>query len=78
MSDSLSEAMAAADRRELVLINENVDDYEKLLADLTEDHPEREFEVIVLESDRDGISQVSEILAERSDLVGRAFYHPRV
>ena len=68
MSDSLSEAMAAADRRELVLINENVDDYEKLLADLTEDHPEREFEVIVLESDRDGISQVSEILAERSDL----------
>ena len=43
-------------------------DYEQLIADLQAGDDNRIIEVVVLESDRDGIEQVSEILAERSDL----------
>ena len=55
-------------RSELVLVNENVTDYEQLVADLQTGSDNRIIEVVVLESDRNGIEQVSEILAERSDL----------
>jgi VCBS repeat-containing protein len=59
--------------RELVLVNANVTDYEKLIADLQANDDNRIFEVMVLEADRDGIEQVSEILAERSDLAAVHF-----
>ena len=62
------EQTSAETRSELVLVNENVADYEKLIADLQGGDANRIIEVVVLESDRDGIEQVSEILAERSDL----------
>lgn len=55
-------------RSELVLVNENVADYEQLVTDLQGSDNNRIMEVVVLESDRDGIEQVSEILSERSDL----------
>ncbi|MDX2494931.1 MAG: DUF4347 domain-containing protein, partial [Desulfuromusa sp.] len=54
-------------RHELVFVNENVADYEQLIADLQGDDS-RIFEVVVLDSDRDGVEQVSEILAERTNL----------
>ena len=62
------EQTAAETRFELVLVNENVSDYEQLIDDLKSSDKHRVFEVVVLESNRDGIDQVSEIFAERSDL----------
>ena len=62
------EQTAAEQRRELVLVNEDVADYEQLIADLQGSDDNRIIEVVVLESDRNGIEQVSEILSERSDL----------
>ncbi len=48
-------------------------DYEQLIADLQGSDDNRIIEVVVLEADRDGIEQVSEILAERSDLAAVHF-----
>jgi hypothetical protein len=50
-----------------------VADYQQLIADLQASDDNRVIEVVVLESDRDGIEQVSEILAERSDVAGVHF-----
>ena len=63
-----NEMKDAVEKRELVFVNENVPDYEQLIADLQGNDESRTIEVVVLESDRSGIEQVSEILAERSDL----------
>ena len=62
------EQKPAETRRELVFVNENVDDYEQLIADLQGNNDNRIIEVVAIESDRNGIEQVSEILSERSDL----------
>ncbi len=67
------EQTAEEPRSELVLVNENVVDYEQLITDLKGSDNNRVIEVVVLESDRDGIQQVSEILAERSDLAAVHF-----
>ena len=53
---------------ELVLVNENVADHEQLIQDLQGRDGNRIFEVVVLDSDRNGIEQVSQILAERSEI----------
>ena len=53
--------------REIVFINENVDDYENLIDGLENDDL-RNYEVVRLEAHRDGITQISDILADRSDL----------
>ena len=66
-SETVEQATEEA-RSELVLVNENVADYEQLIGDLQAGDYNRIIEVVVLESDRNGIEQVSEILAERSDL----------
>ena len=60
-------------RLELVIVNEDVADYKQLIADLQASDDNRIIEVVVLESDRDGIEQVSEILAERSNLAAVHF-----
>ena len=67
------EQSAEEERSELVLVNENVTDYEQLIADLQASDNNRVIEVVVLESDRDGIEQVTEILSERSDLAAVHF-----
>ena len=67
------EQTAAEARRELVIVNEDVADYDQLIADLQGSDDNRIIEVVVLESDRDGIEQVSEILAERSDVAAVHF-----
>jgi len=60
--------VVAESRWELVFVNNDVEDYEQLIADLQGHDDNRVLEVVVLESDRDGIEQVSEILADRSNL----------
>ena len=67
------EQTAEQERSELVLVNENVSDYEQLIADLQANNDKRIIEVVVLESDRDGIEQVNDILSERSDLAALHF-----
>ena len=66
--DPQPDLMDAAMKRELVFINDNVTDYEQLIADLQGGDDNRIIETVLLDSDRDGIEQVSEILADRSDL----------
>ena len=66
-SETVEKAAAEA-RSELVFVNENVADYQQLIVDLQSSDNNRIMEVVVLESDGDGIEQVSDILADRSDL----------
>jgi hypothetical protein len=49
-----------------------VADYEQLISDLQGGQSDRLTEVVVLDSHRDGIEQVSEVLAGRSDLSGQS------
>ena len=70
---SMVEQAAEEERRELVIVNENVSDYQQLIADLQGGDNKRVIEVVVLEADRDGIDQISEILADRSDLAAVHF-----
>ena len=72
-SDMQPDLMAAAGIRELVFVSENIADYQQLIADLQRAGGNRIIEVVVLEADRDGIEQVSEILADRSDLAAVHF-----
>ena len=52
---------------EIVFVNENVENYEQLIADLQNDDI-RAIEVVILDADRDGIEQISDVMADRSDL----------
>ncbi len=54
--------------QEVVFVNDNVADYEQLIAEMNGENGERVLEVVVLESDRDGIEQVSAVLSDRSNL----------
>lgn len=51
---------------ELVIVDPAVEDIEQLLDDL--DHTARNIEVFVLDAERDGIDQITEILDQRSDV----------
>ena len=56
-------------RRELVFVNENVADYEQLIADMQQgDDAEKIIEVVVLAADQSGIEQVTEALADYQNL----------
>ena len=66
--DLKSDRTDEAGVRELVFVSDNVADYEKLIADLQKGDDNRVIETVILDSDRDGIEQVSEILADRSGL----------
>jgi len=60
---------SASTARELVIIDAATPNYEFLLADLlAERNDGRLFEVMVLDGSRDGVDQVSELLADRSDI----------
>jgi hypothetical protein len=55
--------------RELVFLDTSIEDYQTLLNDLwANDDPSREIEVVLLQNSRDGVDQITEALAERSDL----------
>jgi hypothetical protein len=56
-------------RRELVIVDPGVEDYEQLVEDLRSASPaDRGIEVVLLEPDRDGIAQIGEILAGYDNL----------
>ncbi|MBI9087201.1 MAG: DUF2341 domain-containing protein, partial [Desulfobacterales bacterium] len=59
---------AAETRWELVFVNDNVADADALIADLGQEDEGRIIETVVLDADRDGMAQVSEILAQRENL----------
>ena len=67
--DGVGDQQISGSTRELIFVDGGVDDYDQLLFGLAGSVSDsREIEVVVLDSDRDGIQQISEILAERNDL----------
>ena len=66
--ESMVEQDEAAKSSELVFINDNVSDHELLIDGLHDNDDNRIIEVMVLDADRNGLEQVSDILANRSDL----------
>lgn len=60
---------ASAVRQELVIVDSGVEDYQTLLNDiLGQADGNRRIEVIVLDANRDGLEQISEILRQQHDL----------
>ena len=56
-------------RHELVLVETNTPDYQKLVDDIVQQRGEgRDIEVVVLDASQDGIAQISDIMAARQDL----------
>jgi streptogramin lyase len=56
-------AAPEAVRRELVIIDPRVPDYQQLVAGLVQNEPGKSVQVVVLDGTRDGVDQVSEVLA---------------
>jgi hypothetical protein len=69
----LADLMDGVGMRELVFFDEKLPLHQQLIADLQKNGCDRSLEVVELESDRNGIEQVSEILSERSDLAAVHF-----
>jgi hypothetical protein len=69
-SEALTGAAEHASSYELVFIDAGVEDRESLIEDLLERRADDSvrIEVVVLDSDRDGIDQISEALASRSNI----------
>ncbi|MDP1863954.1 MAG: DUF4347 domain-containing protein [Thiobacillus sp.] len=68
-SDGEFSSVAATIRNELVIIDSGVQDYETLLADiLGQAGSDRHFSVVVLDANRDGIEQISEVLKQYGNL----------
>ncbi|TDJ43327.1 MAG: DUF4347 domain-containing protein, partial [Gammaproteobacteria bacterium] len=60
---------AVTQTHELIIIDSSTPDYEVFVNDLIAKRGDgRSFEVVILDADRDGIEQITELLAERSDL----------
>ncbi|BFM07277.1 hypothetical protein R50071_24810 [Halioxenophilus aromaticivorans] len=68
--NSNSTADQSQDRLELVIIDSNVEDYELLLEEITNQNSdqERNIEVVVLDNNRDGLSQLTDTLANYQNL----------
>lgn len=65
----VSVAAEAAVRRELVIVDPQVEGYEQLVAGLLGDaSPEREVDLVLLDATEDGISQITDALAFRTRL----------
>ena len=65
---SLTDA-AVTQTHELVIVNLNTPDYEIIVDDLIADRGDgRQFEVVMLDTERGGIEQLSALLGERTDL----------
>ena len=72
-AEAAIEQTAVEAPKELVFVNQNVPDYEQLIADLQKGDENRNLEVVLLEADRDGIEQVSEVLADRTNMAAVHF-----
>jgi hypothetical protein len=66
---STTNSEADSQRHEIVFIDSGIKDYQTLVDDLlNQEDTSRNIEVIVLEQDRDGIEQISEVLDGRNDI----------
>ncbi|MDJ0776571.1 MAG: DUF4347 domain-containing protein [Gammaproteobacteria bacterium] len=63
MLGALLDSQQVENRREVVFVDAATPDYQQLLAAFDTDTPGTDYQVFVLQSDRDGIEQISEILA---------------
>ncbi len=63
LASALSSISALSERREIVFIDTRVDDYQTLMSGISPSA-----ETILLDSTRDGIEQITEILRSRSDI----------
>ena len=62
-------SVTATTRNELVIVDSGVQDYETLLADMLDQAgSDRHFSVVVLEADRDGIQQITDVLKQYGNL----------
>ncbi|MDA0282651.1 MAG: DUF4347 domain-containing protein, partial [Planctomycetota bacterium] len=69
LSSSVSTDPTQTVSHEIVFLDTTVEDYQQLLDDLwSNNDPGREFEVVLLQNSRDGIEQITEALAGRTDL----------
>ena len=66
----------AVEKRELVFVNENISDYEQLIADLQGTDDYRVIEVVILDSHRNEIERSSQV-GPAIGSGGRTFYRPR-
>ena len=68
-NSSVSTDPAQTVSHEIVFLDTSVEDFQQLLDDLwSNNDPEREFEVVLLQNSRDGIEQITEALAGRSGI----------
>ncbi len=68
-TNSTGADVAADMRRELVFVDTSVPDYQQLVDDLLATGDDaRQFEVVVLDSDRDGVEQMADTLAGRNGI----------
>lgn len=63
--DELNSESRDVDTKQIVFLDSGVEGWQHLAADLANDPTQRDVEVFVLESSRDGVEQISEILATR-------------
>jgi hypothetical protein len=67
--DSGEQTADAVVRRELVFVDSGAEDYQQLVKDLIATSEDgRQLEVVLLDSNRDGVEQISEVLAGYSDV----------
>ena len=67
--DTSETESAVTQTHELAIVNLNTPDYEVIVDDLVTDRGDgRQFEVVMLDTDRGGIEQLSALLGERTDL----------
>jgi hypothetical protein len=59
--------VAEQTRREIVIVDTDTPKYQKILADIAA-QGDRALEVVLLDKQRDGISQISPLLANRQDI----------
>ena len=65
----LASSTAAVRSQELVFVDTGIQNYAQLVDDIMANaDDDRSFEIIMLESDRDGVEQISRALADRQDL----------
>jgi VCBS repeat-containing protein/surface protein len=72
-TEQIVDPAAAQTNSELVFVNEDVADSEQLIADLQNSTENQGIEIVMLDSDQNGIEQVSDILSDRSDLTAVHF-----
>jgi len=69
-ADDYSQTAGATDQQthELIIIDADTPDHQTLVGDIVSNDESRRFEVLLLETDQDGITQISQVLSQYQDL----------